>query len=87
MKFSLDHMKEEKEVLSASFTPQQIKKFRATCALIDECTEEHAALILNEILMCHSIMAFNPNHNCLRDVESVCMNGKSIQLNLQKWET
>ncbi len=78
-------MRKEQQEVRASFTPAQLKVFKDTCNFINECTTEQAAVIIIEILMAHGIVAFNPNHKCLREVESVCVNG-AIQLNLQEWE-
>ncbi len=74
--------------VEAAFTPYQLKEFVHICNVIDTCTIHQAALLLNEILMCHSICCYNPNTRSLDNVEAVFkVNGDSIQLNLEKDET
>lgn len=51
-------------------------------AFIFTCTEEEACLIVNEVLMMRPIMAFDRVRSSVDEVESVCLNGQAIQLNL-----
>lgn len=70
----------------ATFTKKDMTIFRKTCELIERCDAEQAGAIVNEVLMIHSILAFNPVTKHLDIVESVCMNGDAIQLNIEEYE-
>lgn len=52
-------------------------------AFINQASVEEIAKIILEIRVCHdNIMVFNEQHKSLDKVDSVCINGECIQLNL-----
>ncbi len=68
------------------FTAGMLKRFVKTCEFIAVCDVQQRATILNEILMLTPIMSFDITNKTLIDVESVCVNGDAIQLNLEEYE-
>jgi hypothetical protein len=57
----------------------------AVYAFIATCDYEEIATIVEEIRCVHdNLFTFNPNTKSFDKVESVCINGESIQLNIEK---
>lgn len=70
----------------AEFNAKDIKIFREICQLLSRCNTQQAAAIANEVLMSHPIITFNPVTKSVDVIESVSVNGESIQLNAQEYE-
>lgn len=51
------------------------------------CTIEQAAEVAQALTEFHSILVFNKHYKCLDCIESVSINGDSIQLNLEENES
>ncbi len=61
----------------------RFEELKAVFRFIDGASIEEVAEIIGEIRCCHdNILVFNKNHKSLDKVESVHINGESIQLNL-----
>lgn len=60
------------------------KELKAIYRFIDKASLEELTSIISEILVCHdNITVFNKIHKSIDKVESVCLNGECIQLNLE----
>lgn len=70
--------------LNVALTETELREFRDMCFYIYKSRIELAALIVNEVLMVHPILVFNPGSRSLDKVESVCTNVGAIQLNLEE---
>lgn len=67
-------------------TAYESYRLRYIMRFLDDCSLNAKALIQNEILMVTPIMCWNENTKSLERVDSVNVNGSSIQLNLEKGE-
>lgn len=61
------------------------EEMKAICKFIDSADFEELAIIVEEIRCCHdNLMAFNPDTGLLAKIESICLNGECLQLNIEK---
>ncbi len=67
-----------------SFRQEELK---AIYRFIDSADWDELALIIGEIIVCHdNLMVFDRDTKTLKNVREVCINGESIQLNVEEWE-
>lgn len=64
----------------------EISYLREIMKFLDGCSKESKALIVNEVLMLNPMFCFNSTTKSLDKVESVCLNGEAIQLNVNEKE-
>lgn len=59
-------------------------EMKAVCQFIDTCDFDEIATIIEEIRCVHdNLYAFCPTRKFMAKIESVCINGESIQLNIE----
>lgn len=69
--------------LEALMERNRRSEFKMICEYIKVADIETLARLIEEIRCVHdNLLAFNPNINLLFKVESVCLKGECIQLNL-----
>lgn len=61
------------------------KELKAVFRFIDTADFDELVMIVDEIRCCHdNLLTFNPNTKSLDRIESVCLNGEAIQLNIEE---
>lgn len=61
------------------------EELKAIYRFIDTADFEELMGIIEEIRCCHdNLLAFNADTSLLAKIESVCLNGEAIQLNIEK---
>lgn len=61
-------------------------EMKAVLQFIDTCDFEELARIVEEIRCCHDcLMVFDSESKTVKKVESVGLNGETIQLNVEEW--
>ncbi len=74
------------EETAVVLSPEDFKLLKQVSRFLEDCTVEQAAIIVNEVLMLHPMMAWNPVTKLMIDIESVNVNGQVIQLNIEEYE-
>jgi len=60
------------------------EEWKAIARWIDTANITELAIMIEEIRCCHdNLLAWNEEHKCLDKVQTISINGGSIQLNLQ----
>jgi hypothetical protein len=66
------------------FEKNRQEELKAIYRFIESCDFEECGKIIDEIRCVHdNLITFNPVTGLLAKVESVCLNGESIQLNIE----
>ncbi len=60
------------------------RELKAIYRFIDNSHLDELAKIIAEVIVCHGLMVFDPVLKTLKSIESVCINGESLQLNAEK---
>jgi|GEM_PF-2887982 len=63
------------------FRKQELK---AIFRFIDSADWDELGSIISEIVVCHGLTVFDRGQKTLKNVEVVCINGESIQLNVEE---
>ena len=68
-------------------TKNRSEEMKAICRFIDTCDFEELAKIVEEIRCCHDcLFAFNAETGLFAKIDSICLNGEAIQMNVEKGE-
>lgn len=70
----------------AEFTKEDLITFKAACELIARCDINQAGAFVNEVLMIHPMLAWNPTTKHLDSIDSIYISGDAIQLNIEEYE-
>jgi hypothetical protein len=77
-------MKDEKENLNELMENNRADEMKAIMRFIDTCHIDELARIVEEIRCCHDcLFAFNEETGLLAKIESICINGEAIQMNIE----
>ena len=60
------------------------RELRAIFRFIDNSHPSELAEIVAEIIVCHGLMVFDPIAKTLKNIETVCINGETLQLNSEE---
>ena len=72
--------------INATFEAEDMDTFIKASQLIFRSDIHQAGAFVNEMLMMHPILAFNPVTKHLDVIESVHINGGSIQMDIEEYE-
>ncbi len=72
--------------VDATFDTEDMKTFIKACELIARCDINQAGAFVNEVLMIHPMLAWNPTTKHLDSIDSISINGDAIQVNIEEYE-
>ncbi len=70
----------------ARFNLNDSRMFKQLSYLLARCSAIQAAKIVEEVLRFHHCLAWNPTINRLDSIQSISVNGNSIQINIEEYE-
>jgi hypothetical protein len=70
--------------MKETFEKNRAEELHTIMKWIDKASYFECTKIIEEIRCCHdNLMAWNPETKLLAKIESVCINGEAIQLNIE----